>query len=129
MTDHATENGHRRNRRIFWAKPVGVAIHAGCLGFLVRRPHFEAGTRNASSKGLELVSKQPLVVGARLKLWIPVQLNGLQQTVLLRGQVVWAGPDTATGLHISRIALKDRPEQAMQLWNQAIVERLRLSQA
>ena len=129
MNSTTVTSEQRRNRRLFVEKPVGVAVLAGAFSYLIRRPQFQARTRNVSTQGLELLATQPLAVGAALKLWMPVQIGGLTPTIELRGTVVWAGVDAATGLKISRIQLDNRPHEAMELWSQSIVEKLRLSEA
>jgi len=120
---HKHGHGRRKNRRVHFEFPVGVAIHSRRYWFSPRRPRFHGTVRHASMSGLEVLSDNAIPEGAVVTLWISI-VDGVDVTTLkLRGDVMWAGP--AEELFRAGIRLHDDPGAPMGIWTELIVNRIR----
>jgi hypothetical protein len=123
------EKDKRQNRRMALEKKVGLAVSAGFSDFFHRKAQFEAKTRNASARGLELVSSQVFPSGTVIRLWVPVSGGEGPDLVLqMRGTIVGVHPDQQPNLNVLHVKLDDEPAKTMKLWEESIYSRIRLLQ-
>ena len=123
------EQDKRQNRRMALEKKVGLSVSAGFSDILHSKPQFEGKTRNASARGLELLTNQVLTSGTIIRLWVPVSGGEGPDLILqMRGTVVGVHPDPTNSLNVIHLKLDDQPAKTMKLWEESIYDRIRLLQ-
>jgi len=116
---------HRRSQRLIIGTKIDMAIITHPLHYWLKAPQFQGEVRNVSSTGLQLRIDTLLQVGARVKLWIPVNFKGTSHCLKLRGLVVWCKPDESSERLLIGVDLAEFPKNQMRLWTSTIFEQIR----
>lgn len=121
-------NEKRREQRVVRDAPIGVAVITGRFPFLVREPQFECWLRDQSMTGLQLAAHRSIPTNSAVKLWVTASAEGQSHAVILHGDVVWSRPGE-TDTFLVGIRLRDRPAEAMRVWQSSVAERIRNHEA
>ena len=121
---HKHGHGRRKNRRVHFEFPIGVAIHTRRYWFSPRCPRFHGTARHASMSGLEIISHSAMPESAVVTLWISI-VDDAEPPLKLTGDVMWASVGPAEQSFRAGIRLHDDPKEMMGIWTELIVNRIR----
>ncbi len=122
---HKHGHGRRKNRRVHFEFPVGVAIHSRRYWFSPRCPRFHGTARHASMSGLEVISESAIPEGAVVTLWISIVDDAEPPPLKLTGDVMWARAGPAEEPFRAGIRLHDDPGAPMRIWTELIADHIR----